>query len=176
MCYTDQVDMMYLLDTLTRYFMAASYSITPSRQLDAERIIAMGCITAMADRVMRHQATDLPGVPSQVLFQGFADTGTTSSNNPKNTNNPNDPSRPDTDSSVNPEGSTARKAPQSNKDKAKARMRKIAKRKRSTMGPYGLSVGFFSEQTATTAVSSPQVTCSPPKKHLETLTSTRINH
>lgn len=68
--YALQVELMLVLTRICEHFVASVFSIRQDRPFDSVIIVTMGCITAIADAVMRRRATDLPSeVCSHLLGQ-----------------------------------------------------------------------------------------------------------
>lgn len=58
--FADQLKLLQTLQRIAEHFVAAAASSRPDRARDAASIIVMGCITAVADAVMRRRALDEP--------------------------------------------------------------------------------------------------------------------
>jgi hypothetical protein len=80
MRYCEQADLLRLLDILCRHFVAVSLSLNVTRSFDATRMLVLGCITCIADCVLRLPASDRPSkfglhyagaVPGPVAPFGF---------------------------------------------------------------------------------------------------------
>jgi hypothetical protein len=78
--YADQADILRLLNILCRHFVAVSLSLNVTRSFDAIRMLILGCITCIADCVLRIPACDRPSkfglhyaglVPGPVASFGF---------------------------------------------------------------------------------------------------------
>ena len=65
MRYADQVDILRLLDMLCRQYAAVSLSLNVTRSFDATRMLVLGIIACIADRVLRIPAIDRPSKFSQ---------------------------------------------------------------------------------------------------------------
>jgi hypothetical protein len=50
------------------HFVAAALSLQPNRSFDAVKLIVSGCIMAIADRIMRVKAEDIPSEAGYLLF------------------------------------------------------------------------------------------------------------
>lgn len=55
-----QVDLLDLLRRISRHLACVALSLKVTQSLDAERILAAGCIAVIADAVLRRSATDMP--------------------------------------------------------------------------------------------------------------------
>ena len=55
-----QTDILRLLHMLCRHYAAACLSVRVTRSFDATRILTVGCMAAIADAVLRLEASDVP--------------------------------------------------------------------------------------------------------------------
>ena len=60
MLYAEQLDLMLLLARIMEHFVAAAFSVNHTRSMDAVRMVVPACIAAIADVIMRHEASDFP--------------------------------------------------------------------------------------------------------------------
>lgn len=58
--YAVQLDVMILLQRIIEHFVAAVFSLHSTKALDALKLVIPACIAAIADVVMRKEATDIP--------------------------------------------------------------------------------------------------------------------
>lgn len=72
MRYETQVDLLRLLQMITRHFACAALSLRLTRSFDAARILTMGCVAVIADAVLRRSACDSPSWLSR-HYSGDAD-------------------------------------------------------------------------------------------------------
>ena len=66
--YSQQLDMIILLQRVMEHFASAALSLHPTKSFDAVRIVVVACITALADSVLRRQASDNPSAVSTHLM------------------------------------------------------------------------------------------------------------
>lgn len=66
--YSQQLDMVILLQRVTEHFASSALSLHPTKAFDAVRIVVMACITALADSVLRRRASDNPSAISTHLM------------------------------------------------------------------------------------------------------------
>lgn len=58
--YELQVELLLVLQRVVEHFVASVFSIQQDRPFDGVSIVTLGCITALADAIMRRRAVDLP--------------------------------------------------------------------------------------------------------------------
>ena len=75
MAYSDQLDLLLLLQRIMEHFASAAFSLDHTQSMDAVRMVVPACIACVADVVMRQVATDIPSEVCTHLRKFAVSTG-----------------------------------------------------------------------------------------------------